>query len=352
MTNRDQRISAVILLAAFLAAILRPFDGQVREQCVFLFEGAIVSALAAYLFLSVNRWVAALLVLAFVSRLYNPTTHSIEAARWVVMGCVWYSIVYAHPPREELWLDTLCVIAVAHAVFILAQFAGIQTMMRPVGVFKGWSGLMANPNETAALMAMCAPAFFRRRRWPWLVPVIASWVPARSVMAAVISIALGGAYAAHLAGFSRRLVLGVCVVSIAGVVGYATLVRFPSYEKRLSFPVDVARKTTPETWIKGMGIGNWKVFYSGAARAGIVQQGRIRMHNTFIEGWIEMGAAFMVLVTGYLLSLAKRTRGDWLASMILIAVMVCANVNSMFRINAVNAMIATAWLAYLDRKAS
>lgn len=348
---KGTRISAVILLAVFAAAVLRPFDGQVREQCAFLFKAAIVSGLAAHLYYSVNKWVAAFLVLSFFSMMYPTYSRvSIDAFMWVFAGCVWYAIFYQYPPDRGMFLDTLCVIAVSNAVFIFVQAAGVTTFMVPYGPFKGFPGLMANPDETAALMAMCVPAFFRKKRWPWLAVVFASWVPAGSVMAAVVSTVLGLAYAAVLLGWNKTMIATVCAVGVLWILGHAVLVSAPNYAHRLSFPVEVASKTVPSVWVEGMGIGHWKVYYSQALMAGAISEGRIRMHNTIIQGWVEMGILFMVVLTGYLLSLARRIKKDVVLAMAFVAIFVCANVNSMLRMNAINAMLSIAWLAYIDKE--
>lgn len=353
MSQRDKIASAAVFLL-FLAALVRPFDGSIRGQCVWLFEAAIFLAVAGYLFFRVNRWVAGFLVLAFISRHFpmhvNPD--SVNASRWVLMGAVWYAIFYENQ-RLELFLDALCIVAAANAVVILLQATlPFELFLYTAKVKEGVPGLMANPNETAAIFAMCAPAFLRKRRWPWLLLVVASWIPARSVMAAMVSLAAGSVYALVQVGAAKKTVLVLCVgcILLAGL--YATFVKMPSWRFRTEFPVVLAQKTTPAAWVMGIGIGNWPRFYKSTAERGILPMGRIRMHNTFLQTWFEMGLLSLVVMFGYAWGLARRiSPKQWMFGMVLISILICANVNSMFRMNAATAMVAIAWLAVMDRSA-
>jgi len=348
----NRQIATVIAVIIFVVALVRPFNGSIRAQALVLFEMGIFAAMASYLFFRVNRWIAVFLLLALVSRHFpnQVNTVSLEASRWVLFGCVWYALVYNHPPKQ--FLDVLCIIAVVNAVVILLQWVGVNGMWVFVTESKGYPGLMANPNETAAVFAMAVPAFFRPKRWPWLILVILSWIPAKSVMAAVISLAMGTGYALVMVGASPKVLAAVCALLLGVVVAYAVLVRFPAYEHRLSFPAEVGSKLKTSALITGIGVGNWKVLYLNELRRGNISSGRIRMHNTLIQGWVEMGVGFLLIIGGYLLTLSRRitNRGEWLYAMALIGIFVCANVNSMMRMNAVTAMLVIAWLAVMDRK--
>ena len=61
-----------------------------------------------------------------------------------------------------------------------------------------------------------------------------------------------------------------------------------------------------------------------------------------------MGVGFIAIVIGYLVGAIKKYR-KVIPMVALIVIIVCSSTNSMFRMNALNAMIAITWLAILER---
>jgi hypothetical protein len=109
------------------------------------------------------------------------------------------------------------------------------------------------------------------------------------------------------------------------------------------------------SWINqpsiGFGLGNWAAIYPGLIKSGGFAQGWIRLHNSFVHGFVEMGIAFPLLIIGYIVNIIRRASVKAvlpIAALGSITVAMCSN--SLFRMNALNAMIAVIWFAVLENK--
>jgi len=115
--------------------------------------------------------------------------------------------------------------------------------------------------------------------------------------------------------------------------------------KRLVYPYKKA-------WKLGCGLGHWKVIGKQLYNAGqnpTPGLGWSRLHMTWLNGLVEMGAGFGVFLVGYTINLIRRYAKQALIPFTaVIVIIVCGSTNSMFRINAVNAMIAITWLSILE----
>ena len=138
------------------------------------------------------------------------------------------------------------------------------------------------------------------------------------------------------------------VVSGCAVLYFVQEVHTPNIDAR----VRNWKKVWPlfkEVWWFGVGIGNWKIVNTKLIQAGYIQPGWIRLHNTFIQATVEMGAGFLVLLAGYIVNIIKRLKGNYHLLAPLAAIVIVGNANSVFRMNTVNGMIIVFWLAYIER---
>ena len=347
MDRRNQRsvktLAAVIAMIFFFAAILRLpglTPANYRLYMIGLFNLMILFSFVCFLWVIVNKWVALFLLLAIVSRGFPlPTEVAAETFEYIVYGIIWYCVVFftaRHVP--DYYLDALCVIALANTMALIVQHLPIRSWY--VGVP---SGLMSNPNETSTCLAMCLPACFRPGR-TWFIPVVLTGL--------VLSKSFGGVLAASFGliffGYMQGGIVITTTLVLAGLVGFYLFIDKPATVERLE-PWQRALELYPQRWLMGCGLGHWKVAFVELAKAGQFPQGYVRLHNTFIQGMMEMGIGFAVIVVGYLVDTIRRfNRGDVLPAMALVAIIVCSSVNSMFRMNAINAGIAVMWLGVLE----
>jgi O-antigen ligase len=88
-----------------------------------------------------------------------------------------------HQARVGVIYNAVCIIAMLNVLWQVLQLAGVPTIPNPLITTGRGSliGLQGNMNEVSALLAVCLPAFFRRR-WAWLIPIpVAGLVMAESL---------------------------------------------------------------------------------------------------------------------------------------------------------------------------
>lgn len=87
------------------------------------------------------------------------------------LAILMYAIVLIFTALKDIkrsWMyNTICVLAMICACSQWLQFWNIPIVFRPV-IPGQYPGILSNPNETSAFIAVCLPAFFRLR-WIWLI---------------------------------------------------------------------------------------------------------------------------------------------------------------------------------------
>jgi hypothetical protein len=277
------------------------------------------------------------------------TPQSYSALNAVVYGCLFYTVIVLKKPDTNIILNFICVMAAINLLWLVILHLGGDPYKLLGATSKAHkaSGIMANPNESSALMAMGLPAFFRSK-WFWF-----SWVPALGL---VLSTSFGGVLAASVATLVFFYAAGYLKISmiaafvVMGIV-YWKAVDFPGTERLYPWKrsLQLCFQNNP---LLGCGLGNWKMIYPPMIKAGVFEPGWIRLHSSFIQGYVEMGIGFVVFCFGIAVHTIRRIR-PVLKNVALplagcIAVLGAMSVNSLFRMNALNAMIAISWFAILE----
>ena len=342
--QHNKRIQWVVF-ALFLIAVVRlPVEvGKGRDFLLGFSQVGILAVFAVVLY-SINKWIGLFLVLAIVSSSVPQLTfESQRALKCVVFGLGWYYFVYKYGDTNLL-MDTICVVAFTHFLATCVQFSGIPS------IFAGSTcGLTYNPNEGAAMFALCFPAFLRKGRWKFLPMVIIGLLMIHS-FGGILAVAIGTIFYTCIM-YNGWFTLPVIV--FLGLV--CVFVDQPTVSTRWAVWWN-AFKIYSHTWMFGFGLGHWETVSIKLAEAGVqlapgIKDAWIRLHNTFLNGLVEMGIGFAVVLTGYLLSIVRRfTQKAIVPYTAGVVILVCCSTNSMFRMNAVNGLLAITWLAILQKE--
>jgi len=349
-------IAVVIGLVLFLVATTRlPVElHKGRDFILGLSQLGILILFVAVLW-TVNKWVALFLVLSVVSSSVPILTfESQRALKCVLFGLGWYYFVYQYGD-EKLLMDVICVIAFAHFLVTTVQYFRIPSIW--VGSV---SGLTYNPNEGSAMFALCFPAFLQGGRFNVFRTAIPYKAYLLVVVAGLVMIgSFGGALAVTIGAVFYICVIGGCYWYTLPVVAafislFYVFIDIPSSGVRWTVWKNAFNMYLPN-WKWGCGLGHWETISQKLVQAGVQlfpgsSLAWTRLHNTFLNGLVEMGVGFAMVVTGYLIDTARRfTKKEVIPFTALVVILVCCSTNSMFRMNAVNGTLAITWLALLQK---
>jgi hypothetical protein len=162
---------------------------------------------------------------------------------------------------EWLW-NVVCAAAIINVAWQVLQLCGIYWLQ---GAFSAhhFMGLLSNPNETSAFLAVCLPCFFRRR-WIWTIPIplIGLW----------LSMSIGGIVALSMTGaiylcFNLKRIgwkyASVLCVASALILSAYLVHRSPSLSDPNGFVRSRLSHWTEEVKVASMkplgwGLGQWK----------------------------------------------------------------------------------------------
>lgn len=370
--------SIIISALLFVALIWRapvvgidPSTGAIPSHDIrYMFENAFVwaavAAFAFFLCIKVNLWVGLFLVLASVSAWFPINSSQSERAQQLVLyGCIWYFLcvqfLNALDARRRI-LNTICIIALVNIGMILSQgfinFDPIHVAIAPVWDSGSWDrvpnvGLMDCTNSASALLAICSPAFLRKR-WIWcLIPLFVAMVLTKTFAGPLaVGVALAVFGIVYLK--SRKQVISIVLLCLLLLSGYWMLVDRPDASWRWkTWKIGIDLYT--QHWAFGSGIGHWKEVFSTEQMSKAItgNSGRYRefmahAHNEYVQGIFEMGIGFAILMIGFAVSIFRRYQFE--AVLPAAAVLILA-VDSFvffpFHI-ALLAMIGITWLAMLE----
>jgi len=364
-------ISVVIGLVFFTVAIVRlPVPQHSgRDFILGLSQLGVLTAFAGVLW-TVNKWAALFLALSVVSSSVPTLTfESQRALKCVIFGLGWYYIVYQYG-NEKMLMDVICVIAFAHFMATCVQWLGIRSAF--VGQV---AGLTYNPNEGSAMFALCFSAFLQDGRFKvfhtaipykaYLLIIVAGLAMIGSFGGALAVVIGSVFYACVMGGYCWYVLPSVVVLSglfylfidkpSAGERWTVWQNAFDMYlHKKIIFP-NGKECIVPISWKWGCGLGHWETISQKLVQAGIqLLPGNnlawTRLHNTFLNGLVEMGIGFAVVTIGYLIDTTRQfTKKAIIPFTALVVILVCCSTNSMFRMNAINGMLALTWLAILQK---
>jgi hypothetical protein len=297
----------------------------------------------------------AMLALMAVSAYYpNFTLLSLNAIQTVFFGTVWFLILVTYVDKDNVnWLlDAICVIALCNSTLMIFQVYDYNLgWIWESGVYLGRKipgamGLMSQPNETSALLGICVPAFFRKKRW-WFLPLVA--------VGLALSVSYGGVLAALVSCgvisftfFNKKWFMGVFFGLVVLGLLYNAFIDQPKIASRFN-RWEPTLKLYAEKPIMGHGLSHWRIIWNlndvhkkyKTSRSGY-------MHNDIIQGLFESGIGFAIILIGYLASVARRVKRK---SIVPVAALVgiLTSCGSFFTFHiATTAMIALTWIAVLE----
>jgi len=289
----------------------------------------------------------------------------------MVIGLGLYTLMVKTDFDVDTILNMVCVAVIAQMFFLSLQIFGFD----PYSLFgaKGNlspTGLMANRNETSAFIAICSPAFFRRR-WIYFMPLIAANLIGANSLNGVLALLLTLCAYMWLDPKVRKnkIILGsaaICMIymlqDITPQLNLNKTVQTPTVQtpliseesssgQRLYIWKKSLKLTLDNQPFLGFGLGNWKNVdqYIIQKRAYKGSTSWSRLHNTFIQGYVEMGALFVVIILGYGVNIYRRYKDGVVPICALTAIFICCNTNSLFQINAIVGMFIVLWLAILEK---
>jgi hypothetical protein len=295
----------------------------------------------AFLLWKINKWVAMFGVLVCLSSLfpqYDKATFL--ASHCVFYALVWYYAVYEKGSAAQM-LNAMCVIALANIVFLVLQFFDMDPLLtqvgKPVGV-----GLMTNPNEVSALLALCFPAFLRKK-WAYFTPVVIIGLILAKSFGGVVAVVVGVMFYAY----GKIDKFWIAMAGLGSLMAFA-LVDMPGFSHRLDTWI-IAAKLFVEHPVTGCGVGHWKYVFSGVIIPGHEGTRMLTAHNEFVQGAFEMGVFFIVVLVGFTTAMTKRLRElDDKLKVAVVIIFVNCFVNFTLHI-AVTAYLVLTWIAIIDR---
>lgn len=334
-------------------------------QMVVAIGIASVMVLGVHELNTVNPWVAMFLLVALVAHFFSQYTPpsiglvlnkklifspATLAFYTILLGVAWYCMIVATFTTVTIrWLlDAMCVIALANMVFLCMQYFGYDPInassVKPLG-------LTPNSNHASALLAFCVPAFLRPK-WYWVLPPL--------FLAMVITNGKGGMLAAGCGVFFWLMFIdGNIKWKITGclltVFVIYIMVKFlvsgsvkDSFNARYDIWLMAWEKFWHHPWL-GYGPGQWQtVLHEEYFIQKSTPSWHARTHNEFLQGAVEMGVPFIVVIIGYFVDIARRLKKHALIPLTaLVIIIVNSLVNFPFHVPCVG-MIAVAWLAILE----
>lgn len=336
----------------FLLLMYRPPVGIMRQGFnISLHLGALL-ILAVFLAAKVNLWSGLLLGWAVASAILAALLYSDPAgervictqqsisALWAIMcGCTIYAVIVLTKPDDKWILNVLCIVLCLHVLCQLVQF-----MNGKPGV-----GIMFNPNDSSAFVALCSIAFLRPK-WIYLsfIPIIGL------ILAKSFQGVLGLSFALIVFGWIHGNILFkflpgalVCI----GMILYGIFVDKPG-TNRAEIWSFATIWTLENHWYTGCGPGNWKVFFAKFYSQGyLTDRSWVRIHNEWLEGFVEMGLPYVLLILGFLADNIRRfCKKATLPMTALGAIIGIGLASSFFKFNQLNGIVAIFFLALLEVK--
>ncbi len=330
--------------------MIKPPIDNPRQGFDITFQIGAVLILAAFTLVYVNAWAGAFLawvvVGAFVSALlYSDykilyTEQSITAIRAITSGFIIYVIIAMLQPDEKWILNVFCIILFIHLFCQLFQFANGDAS----------PGIMYNPNDAGTFAALSSVAFYRAGwKYLWFIPLV-SIIYAKS-FGGIIGVGFGVIAFGFMQGY--KIGFATLILMIIGSAVYALVVDMPGTNRLEAWKLGLTF-SFENKWFIGTGIGNWKVFFKKMYADGYLNVGRKtfnRLHNTWIEGFVEMGVPFVVLCVVYVFDNIKRFTLKATVPMVGLAVIIGVGMsNSFFKFNQLNGVVAIVFLAILQIK--
>jgi len=382
--------NAIIVIFALLVATLWRAPGiaidprgfiyppDIRENYENAFMWSVQFVFAIYLIFKINVWIGLFFALSSISAFFPVNTAlSDKAHLFVTYGAAWYAFCVKSLNSEKAtrWmLNTICIIALVNCSLLIMQgifqFDPLHRTIKPVWGASYDSvpnvGLMSCTNGASVMLAVCMPAFFRKK-WFWFIPVVVLGLILTTTFIgplAVASALIGYGFIKLKNRSHKVMVVILCVLSLWS---YARMVDRPDTAWRLRtwktamsiypkyYLVSPNGAEKELNWKLGSGIGHWKLIFRSPdlvlSNVSNINEFMAQAHNELAQGLFEMGAAFPFIVSGYLFTVFliyffKKEKEKYLSisAMALIIIFITANAFFTFHIPLI-AMVSLTWMA-------
>ena len=369
--SKDSIFFAIVFLImiAYRPMLAKGID--LRSWYGFMVKITVVGCFAWALFWYVNHIAGLFMVLVLFSHYYpNNTWESNFALYRVAFGLGLYMFISLLVVDFKYALAVICFLALVNVIFLSYQYRlydpyKILTKIIPIYKYRWMDymtemGIMANPNEASAFLALSLPAFLRKY-WIWFLPFIFYGLICAKSFNGVLASGIGLIF--YAGTISPWYSLWAAMATGTAAIFYAVLINAPTTGERIVLWkiaigqwFNVPNKTI---WFTGIGAGNWKKMYfeltykivdGKRVLRGLFPQGWIRLHSTYIESTIELGLTFPVLLIGYVVHLIRNfDRAKAMPYMGILVGAVLMLSNSVFKMNAFNGIMIIFWCAYAGR---
>jgi len=363
----------IVLLFVFFG-ILPSYDVSIRTGRTLIAEWAVI-ALCALFFLK-NNWIKAFLIWALVRSIMGWNKYSFLTLHTIFVYLVFYQVMINEIKEEyiDYILNCICVLALINFTLMILQYYGTWVVLVPKGEFQtyftllnGWIvftpqkiypvlGFLSNINMTSAFMAICLPAFFRKR-WIFAIPlIIVSLLLAKSLsglIPAFIAICL---YIVIKCRKYRLFIVGGLSIAFVAYLfkTESTAILSLSCGGRLAIYKAIAKYIIPIRPIVGWGVGQFKYLFPIICKNAIPDPipgvNVLQAHNDFLQLWVEMGVIGFTLVCGYLFSLFRKAwrMKDYILLLGILIITINANFN--FLLHTTGGVLFLVYAVLIEKK--
>ena len=282
-----------------------------------------------------NKWISLFVIWSLINMMlstYTPVGLN-RAYTLTLHTIVFFSVAY-HFISEKAFninriLDFICVSAVLSAVLVFLQYRGVWFGIVPRDweqmpkylmtfptprmsfiVFKDYChpmGFMDNSGTIGAFLALCLPAFFRKK-WVLLTPLIIAGIFVTKILGGIVP--AGVVIIFYIVWKWRRkgLLLSLLVLLGVGVWIYLNepLNRLSSFNGRIEIWKFCVTKFIPRKLFTGWGLGQAQFLPLIPAMEGATKGKWLHYHNEYINMTIELGITGLIIFMGYLVNLFRK----------------------------------------------
>jgi len=253
-----------------------------------------------------NKFIAGFLILSVINMhypLYDGA--SFYAGKMIFLGCLWYYFVVTIKPDMKSVFNALCFGVVINLFVQCLQIVDIYSDITFALPCSNPSGLMSNPNETAALYVFCIPCFLAGKWWKTsrftvALPIIGLYFSRTDLGGFCLVIAIMVILFKNID--NKYAMIGILVLwaAMIAVLLYKPFNTLDDRIKIWTYAADLIK----EHWVLGAGLGHWKRLAQFAIKiTGTLWE---TAHNEYLQAFVEMGIGSVILIAGYLIDVLRR----------------------------------------------
>ena len=269
-------------------------------------------------------------------------------------------------------LNAMCIMALVQTGLMILNYYGIWFLALPNGT-KGniipsilqvslvpgqyvTTGFLSNLNMAGAFLALCLPAFFRKK-WIYCIPFIAIGIciskSMGGIVPAFVAIVLFLLYKLY---FKKRDAF--FLVSLLLSIGIAYLVVFRNLlfeQTRFEVWGEIWEHIVPKKPVVGWGLGSFKMFFPTLHKVAIQSPHAIHRwlyaHNEYLQLLVEQGAIGLAIMLGYIVSLFKGIFNSKVTVLAVIAISVgLLNSGVNFLMHTTGGILLLIWIIILEKE--